>query len=124
MPVRNPMEIHAVFEKAFNAGDLPGLVALYEKDAIFAPEPGRTVAGHSAIGAALAGSLAARPTLSLKTEGAFEGDGYALLHGRWELNGTGPDGAPFQTKGRSCEVLRRQPDGAWLYIIDNPFTPE
>ncbi|HTM51363.1 MAG TPA: DUF4440 domain-containing protein [Bryobacteraceae bacterium] len=123
MAVRNPMEMHPAFEKAFNSGNLQELVALYEKDAILVAEPGRTVAGPGPIGEAYKGYLAAHPTMSLKTEAAFEGDGYALLHGRWELNGTGPDGAPFQMKGRSCEVLRRQPDGTWLFVIDNPFSP-
>ena len=124
MSIRNPMDIHAAFEKAFNAGDLAGLVALYEKDAILSPEPGCAVAGHGPISNALSGYLAGHNTMSLKTEAAFETDGLALLHGCWELNGTGPDGAPFHLKGRSSEVIRRQADGRWLYIIDNPFTPE
>ena len=124
MPVRNPMEMHIIFEKSFNAGDLDGLLALYEKDAVLSPEPGRIVAGHGAIREAFAGFLASRPAMSLKTASAFETDGLALLHGKWELKGTGPDGVPFEAKGLSSEVLRRQADGGWLYIIDNPFSPQ
>ena len=124
MPVRNPMEIHAAFEKAFNSGDLDAIVALYEKNAVLMAEASRTVTGPDAIRDAYAGYLAMRPTMSLETVTAFESDGLALLHGRWSLRGTGPDGAEIQMTGRSSEVLRRQPDGTWLFIIDNPFTPE
>ena len=124
MPVHNPMEIHAAFEKAFNSGDLDGLIALYEKNAVLVAEPSRTVTGHSAIREAYEGYLAMRPKMTLETVSAFESDGLALLHGRWSLKGTGPEGAEIRMTGRNSEVVRRQPDGTWLFIIDNPFTPE
>ena len=124
MSVRNPMEIHAAFEKAFNAGDLDGLVALYEKDGLLVAGPDRIVTGHSAIREAYQGYLATKPRMKLETASAFESDGLALLYGRWSIEGTGPDGSIIQMSGRNSEVVRRQPDGSWLFIIDNPFTPE
>ena len=27
-------------------------------------------------------------------------------------------------EGRSTEAARRQPDGRWLFVIDNPSVPE
>ena len=92
MAVRNPLEIHAAFQKAFNAGDLDGLAALYEKDAVLVADAARTVIGHSAIREAYQGYLAMKPRMTLETVAAFESDGLALLHGRWSLTGTGPDG--------------------------------
>jgi uncharacterized protein (TIGR02246 family) len=124
MAVRNPLEIHAAFQKAFNAGDLDGLAALYEKDAVLVADAARTVIGHSAIREAYQGYLAMKPRMTLETVAAFESDGLALLHGRWSLTGTGPDGVEIQMTGRNSEVVRRQPDGTWLFNIDNPFTPE
>ena len=124
MPVLNPMEIHAAFENAFNSGDLDGLVALYEKNALLVAEPSRTVIGHGPIREAYQGFLALRAKMTLETVSAFESDGLALLYGRWSLQGKGPDGADIQMTGRNSEVVRRQPDGTWLFIIDNPFTPE
>jgi hypothetical protein len=26
--------------------------------------------------------------------------------------------------GRDTEIMRRQPNGGWLFAIDNPFSPE
>ena len=124
MSVRNPQEIHAAFEKAFNAGDLDGVVALYEKDAVFVAGASRTVTGHSAIREVYQGYLAMRTSLTLETVAAFESGGLALLHGRWSRKGKGPDGAEIHITGRNSEVVRRQTDGTWLFLIDNPFTPD
>jgi ketosteroid isomerase-like protein len=45
----------------------------------------------------------------------------ALVSAAWELAMTGPDGKPAKMNGQSVEVLRRQPDGRWLFVIDFPF---
>jgi ketosteroid isomerase-like protein len=34
---------------------------------------------------------------------------------------TGPDGKPAQVSGQSVEVVRRQANGDWLFVIDEPF---
>jgi hypothetical protein len=46
-----------------------------------------------------------------------------LLHGSWLLEAAG-SGAGVAMRGLSSEVVRRQADGTWRYILDNPFTPE
>ena len=38
-----------------------------------------------------------------------------------QLSLTGPDGKPATMSGKSVEVVRRQPDGRWLFAIDFPF---
>ncbi len=46
----------------------------------------------------------------------------ALLHAEWTLKGTGPDGQAVELAGRTSEVVRRQTDGSWRYVIDNPYS--
>ena len=77
MSVRNPHEIHAAFEKAFNSGDLDGVVALYEKDAVLVTGSSRTITGQDAIREAYCGYLAMPTKLTLETVAAFESDGLA-----------------------------------------------
>ena len=36
------------------------------------------------------------------------------------MRATAPDGTKIQERGLSVAVLRRQPDGQWLMVIDNP----
>jgi uncharacterized protein (TIGR02246 family) len=122
MVERGPVETHALFQKAFNAGDLQGLMGLYESDAVLIPQPGaEPVRGTQAIRAALEGFLALNGKVELQTKHVVRYGDIALLRAAWRLKGTGPDGKPVEMAHGSAEVVRRQPDGSWCYIIDHPF---
>jgi len=34
---------------------------------------------------------------------------------------TASDGTVHEARGKAVEVVRRQPDGRWLFAIDDPF---
>ena len=121
MPASKPEEMHRCFAEAFNAGDMEALIALYEPGASLVPQPGQAVVGHPAIRAALQSFLALKGEMTLETKHCLQAGGVALLRGEWHLTGTGPDGNPIKSQGKSAEVVRRQPDGSWLYLIDNPY---
>jgi ketosteroid isomerase-like protein len=40
MPATTPEQVHRVFEDTFNAGDIDGLMELYESDAALIAQPG------------------------------------------------------------------------------------
>jgi ketosteroid isomerase-like protein len=46
-----------------------------------------------------------------------------MLHGKWILRETIPPGHIVR-EGRNTETARRQPDGRWLFVIDNPSVPQ
>lgn len=122
MAERTPGEAHAEFQKNFNAGDLQGLMALYEPDAVLIPQPdAKPVTGTQAIRSALEGFLALRGKIEMQTKHVVRHGDIALLRGTWRLKGIGPDGKPVEMVHGSAEVVRRQPDGSWRYIIDHPF---
>ena len=121
MAERAPVETHVLFQKAFNAGDLSGLMALYEPDAVLIPQPGaQPVRGTQAIRAALEGFLALKGKVELQTRHVVQHGDIALLRSAWRLKGSS-DGKPVEMSHASAEVVRRQPDGSWRYIIDHPF---
>ena len=43
----------------------------------------------------------------------------ALLHAKWTSVGTDAAGNRVDVAGQSTEVVRRQADGTWLFVIDN-----
>ena len=120
MPAMNPVELDQLFGQALNSGNLEGLLALYEPDASFIPEPGKEVHGKEAIRLALEGFLAMKPNITLDTKVLAQTADVSLCTANWHLTGTGPDG-PVELNGQTAEVARKQPDGSWLFIIDNPF---
>src|SRR5947209_7873226 len=117
MPASTPQEIHFLFERAFNLGDVEAILALYEPSAVLVAS-GKPVTGHDGIRGALNVFLSSGARMKLDTRAVIEsGEGLAVLHGAWSL------GPPSGTQGLSTEVVRRQPDGSWMFVIDNPNTP-
>jgi len=117
----NPVELDRLFEQALNAGDIDALVALYEPQAALMPSPGNVVVGSAAIREALAGFLAAKPTITTSGKLVAQTGDVALLANRWTLKMTGPDGKPTTMTGNAVELARRQPAGHWLFAMDMPF---
>jgi uncharacterized protein (TIGR02246 family) len=121
-PAAEPQDLERLFAERLNAGDLDGLVALYEPDALLEFPPGTVAQGPEAIRELLGGLLAGRPTITLTPIGVLRRGDLALTWAAWTLRATAPDGRPFTASGRSAEVVRRQPDGAWLVVLDEPDT--
>jgi uncharacterized protein (TIGR02246 family) len=123
MSVQSPRQMDEQFAKSFNDGDLEGLVALYEPSATVIPQPGNPVTGTDAIRAALSEFVNLRGQIDLRTAAVTESAGVALVLTDWTLTGgSDPDGNPVELTGRATEVLRRQDDGSWLMVIDDPWS--
>jgi len=120
MSSNTPEALHRAWADRFNAGDLDGLMTLYEADAIMIPEPGKVVSGLSAIRDVLAGFLSLKGRFELQFQLAHEAGGVALIFSRWILTASS-DSGPIELKGQTSDVARRQPDGRLLMIVDNPF---
>jgi ketosteroid isomerase-like protein len=116
MTLSNPTDIHSAVEEAFNARDLDGLIRLYEKDARMATPDGSVVEGIDAIREVWQGLLAMNGRMTLRTRFAVEMGDIALLRNDWSF---ASDDA--QLASSAAEVVRRQSDGTWLYVIDHPF---
>jgi uncharacterized protein (TIGR02246 family) len=122
MSARSPEEIHALIAAALNEGDGDAFTALHEPTAtIVVPPDGRRAAGGEAIRVAIKAVLALRPLMRIEVVDKIQADGLALTHGRWTL--TGSDGGELlEISGLGTMVSRRQPDGSWRIVLDNPLS--
>jgi len=125
--IESPEQLHRAFQEAFNRHDLESIVALYEPGAVLASFNG-PVQGTDAIREQYRGSLAivspcTLPSTSRRLSVNLAGS-LAMLHGKWILHETGPDGSQVRREGRNTETARQQPDGRWLFVIDNPSVPQ
>lgn len=121
MAVTRPEEMNAAFGAAVSTGDIEQVLALYEPDALLAPRPGARARGLVEIRGALEELLSLRGTMESRNVWCMEVGELALLQGEWQLTGTAPDGSPLELTSRTAEVVRRQPDGRWLYVLDHAF---
>jgi uncharacterized protein (TIGR02246 family) len=124
MPARTPEELPRLFAEAFGAHDLEAALELYEPGATLIALPGEVVTGTEAIREALGTTLALEPKFDLEFNKAFEAGDVALLFSDWTLSTTDPDGNAVQMQGRTTDVARRQADGSWLFVIDDPYGTE
>jgi uncharacterized protein (TIGR02246 family) len=123
MPIQKPEEVLEVVAQAINSGDVDAQMAIYEPDAYFNFEPGPEgpVTGTQAIREAFTGFLAMKPNITMRLLSCNQAGDIAVLRNAWHLTCTGQDGSPMEMTGQTVAVLRRQPDGNWLVLVDNPY---
>jgi uncharacterized protein (TIGR02246 family) len=121
MVARAPEEIHRLFAERFKAGDLEGLLELYEEGAAFAARPDQVLTGKAAIREGLGAFLGMHGEFVMKECNVIASGDLALLCSEWSFSVMEPDGKPTMMAGCTTDVARRQADGSWLIAIDNPW---
>ena len=109
MPACRPEDVHRRFAEAVNAGDLKALAELY---------PARGGPSAREEREALQDLLALKPRMSVETRSVVRAGAVALLGSRWRLAGTTPEGRAIALSGQGAEVVHRQADGSWRYIVE------
>jgi len=122
MSARSAEECDRLFGEHLNAGDLESLVGLYETGASLVQQDGSVATGHAALREAFRGFLAMQPKIRMNVLKVVKsGEALAVLYNDWSMSVKGPDGQAVQMAGKAIEVVRRQPDGTWLFAVDDPF---
>lgn len=116
-----PEEVLQSIVDGINTGNLDALTALYEPHAAFAAQPGSLAHGLPGVRGSLAAFTAMKGTLDLKVTRVLEASDLALVVGVWSFSGISPAGEPVKLAGHNADVLRRQSDGSWRFVIDNPW---
>lgn len=117
-----PEECDSLIEEAIKNKDLEAAVSLYEQNGTFITDSGKPVYGHDAVREQM------RPLMRAESFGfttqpkAFvSADGnIALLRGAWSAKIKDSQGNLKQISGNNVEVVRKQADGSWRFVIDHP----
>lgn len=106
-PARDPQDLERFLVARQQAGDIEGMVALFDRDAVIHAYDGRVVRGHDEMRAYYRELAAAGRVIVMgEQQPALVNDDLALTSTR-SRNGS-----------VTAEVARRQPDGTWLWVID------
>ncbi|MCC6209008.1 MAG: nuclear transport factor 2 family protein [Gammaproteobacteria bacterium] len=109
LPAIEPEDLARFFLERANAGDVEGIVALYEKNAALALDSGRMVSGVDEIRQFYTTLLSARPQFTPGIQAA------AIRNGDIALTSS-----RLRDGNITAEIARRQPDGSWLWAVDQP----
>ena len=120
----SPEEVLTYQVQEFNKGNTNFLMALYEKEACFSPRPGEIDNDSASIRRSFQGFIDMGAKLQANKKRVLYSGNLALLITEWTLVGTDPSGKSINLAGRGTIVFRRQPDGNWLMVIENPWGTE
>ncbi|AOZ02162.1 hypothetical protein BKK81_22940 [Cupriavidus sp. USMAHM13] len=115
--VMTPAAMNETFARAFNSRRLENLLALYEPDAILKTD-GATPAfeGAGQIAGALGQLLVVPGTMRSLNNFCLQHGELALLRADYAIH---DDSGALVLAGSSAEIVRRQPDGSWRYVVDH-----
>ncbi|WP_160113993.1 MULTISPECIES: YybH family protein [Aquimarina] len=105
---------------AFHNKDIEGVMSSYESEALIVFEPEQPVSDPSVIRQMFQGAFTLNPKFEYDGHEVFINGDTAIHFSPWEMKGRTPDGKEVVQTGLSVAVLRKQPNGDWLMVFDNP----
>ena len=106
---KNPEDLARFFVERINAGNLEGLVALYEENAILSCGNGKIAQGKAQIREFFTKLLIYKPQFCAGIQAT------ALINGAIALTST-----KLINGDITVEIARQQADGSWLWVVDQP----
>jgi ketosteroid isomerase-like protein len=117
-----PKMAHELWESAFNEKNLDQLCVLYAENAVVHNGDEAPSVGSKAICEGLKELfLKGADKVSIETGYELRSDDLALLRSIWQMDGKDEEGNPTTMNGSGIEVVQRQADGSWLYVLDHPM---
>jgi len=118
----SPEACDHLFGEHVNAGDLEALLGLYESGCSLVRRDGSVARGHAEIRQVFERLLAMHASMSTEIVKVVQsGEDLAMVYNDWHMSAKRPDGQPVEARGKAIEVVRRQPDGTWRFILDDPY---
>ena len=115
------MKVILDMTEAFHKKDLKRVLASYEPNAVIVFEPEKPSSGVEAISEGFKGFFAVNPKFEYSGHEVFLNGNLAMHFAAWTMTGEAPDGNEIKQSGLSVVVLRKQSNGKWLMVFDNPF---
>jgi uncharacterized protein (TIGR02246 family) len=118
---KTPEAVDELFGEYMNAGNLDGLIGLYEAKGVLIGQDGTPLVGPSAIRHYFEAFGDAKMAIKMKVIKVVKGgEDIAVLYNDWTGLLTGPHGERTEMSGKALEIVRRQADGSWRFVIDDP----
>ena len=106
---------------AFHKKDIQTVLSTYEQGAAVMFEAGTAITDPNMLKQMFEGAFQINPKFEYpKGHEVYMANDIALHIAPWIMSGTAPDGTVISDTGLSVAVLRKQSNGQWLMVLDNP----
>ncbi|WP_188112251.1 DUF4440 domain-containing protein [Aquimarina sp. RZ0] len=107
--------------EAFQNKDIDAVMACYEPKATVVFEPESPISDENVLKEMFTGMSMVNPIFTYSGHEVFITGNIATHIAPWKMTGKAPDETVIKQSGLSIAVLRKQEDGKWLMILDNPY---
>ncbi len=118
-PVLNPANMIKRVAGALASHNLDELMSFYEPAAVLVRPDGSEAQGIEKIREEYAGYINRVIAMEADVIWTHVPGDIASVRGRFSITFERRDGSTVTRSGEPIEVLRQQPDGSWLYLIDH-----
>lgn len=119
-----PAEAVKYFRSCIVNGDLQGVLSCFGEDAIYIERDGQEITGLQNIEKSMAHLCTWKPEITGgKHKVTIVGD-IAIWIDKYSLKATMPDGNPIEMSGVTSCIMKKNDEGIWLWLMDNPFAGE
>src|SRR5262249_4210158 len=106
--------------------DVEAAAALYHPDAsVVSLErvhgASKVVRGSAAIREVMRGYIGLRPHMDVIVHHTTVAEDFALCRSQWLISGIDRECKPIAFHQHGMEVMRKLPNGEWVFFIDHPF---
>ena len=116
----NAGDVHPLYLNAFNSGDIDATVACYESQGCFVSKSGRVARGTAELCEVYRVTFSNKPHMKFEIPKVIPAGGdLALVIVGW--TSTLSSGEPKVFSGTATDIVRRQADGTWKLVLDNPY---
>ena len=116
MSAKSPEQICQLFQQYMAGGDIEALLSIYDPEAVFLNQSGEVKHGRQGLREELAPLASAKAIFDFSIKQIIQSGDIALMHTHWTVY------SPQPMSAYAIEVARREPDGAWCWLIGEPFT--
>jgi uncharacterized protein (TIGR02246 family) len=118
-PVTDIDKLYDVWQARCNAFDIEGMVDLYVAGVTYVNPQGKVYIDRDGVRADFVEMFKVKPVIELHDRKHLLYKDIALTTNHWTMQITTSDGVKQTMKGGGIEVLQKQADGGWRFIIDD-----
>ena len=118
----DPQDADEYFLEAVRNGDVKTAMTCFDKEAVYIGKDSKPISGMDNIEKVITELCKMKPDIKVY-EHQMSPVGSDMMYwlDKWTMTATDPQGNSINMKGASANMMRKNADGIWLWLVDNPF---